>query len=194
MWIRSHWEYPAQSLLWGIAIAASLAAAATDIRSRRIPNYLTGPVLLGGLVFSGLAMGFGGLVDAVVGSFAMMFVFILLFLIAGGGAGDAKLMGALGAWLGTVNGLFALGGVLFAGALLAVGVSLAKGRLRQVLKNTGSIVVGLLWVVIGRGRLLKVPEVAPVDARVGAKIPYGAAIFAGVTSAAIGVWIWRAMS
>ena len=37
----------------------------------------------------------------------MMFLFVLLFIVAGGGAGDAKLMGA-GIWLGLINGLFAL--------------------------------------------------------------------------------------
>ncbi len=193
MWVFSHWIHPAQPLLWGVAICSSLIAAALDVYSRRIPNYLTGAVLLGGLVWSWAAVGWGGLADAAAGCLLLMFLFVVLFIFAGGGAGDAKMMGAIGAWLGVVNGLFALGGVLLAGGLLAVGVSIARRRLGRVLKNIRSIVTGLLWVVIGRGRLVKAEDVRPTDSQVAAKMPYGVAIIVGIVMAAVGVAVWRRM-
>lgn len=88
---------------WGIAIAAAVitaAAAATDYRRRRIPNALTLSAFALGLVFRVATDGGAGLLDAGLGfgvGFGTLFV---LWICGGGGAGDVKLMGALGVWLG----------------------------------------------------------------------------------------------
>lgn len=190
-WIDSHWNQSAQPLQWGVAILASLVAAVLDVRAHRIPNWLTGPVFAAGLVWSVLMGGGAGLADAMIGCFVMMFLFVVLFVFAGGGAGDAKLMGALGVWLGVVNGLFALGGVLLAGGVLAIVQSIAKRRLGCVLRNMGYLVLGFVFVLVGRGRLGKAVDMRLADGQVGAKIPYGVGIFLGVCLAAAGVLIWR---
>ena len=88
---------------WGVAFAAAgitVAAAATDYRRRRIPNTLTLSAFAFGLLFRVATGGGAGLLDAGLGfgvGFGTLFV---LWICGGAGAGDVKLMGALGVWLG----------------------------------------------------------------------------------------------
>ncbi len=88
---------------WGIAGAAvviTAAAAVTDFRYRRIPNWLTLSAFVLGLLFRLATGGGAGLLDAGLG-FAVGFgTLFVLWVCGGGGAGDVKLMGALGVWLG----------------------------------------------------------------------------------------------
>lgn len=75
------------------------AAAVTDLRTRRIPNKLTLPIFVLGLIYQCVFHGLPGLADAAQ-AFALGFgTLFVLWLIGGGGGGDAKLMGALSVWL-----------------------------------------------------------------------------------------------
>jgi len=97
---------------WIFIVVVALYAIATgytDLRMQRIPNYLTVPMAIGGLifflVFGPLALGSPTDVPLDVRScllgFALGFaIFFIPFLLRGGGAGDLKLVAALGAWLG----------------------------------------------------------------------------------------------
>lgn len=78
----------------------TVVAAVWDIRFRRIPNVLTVSSLVLGLAFQIGFHGLEGLGNA-AGGFAIGFgALFVLWLIGGGGAGDVKLLGALGVWLG----------------------------------------------------------------------------------------------
>jgi len=110
--------------MWVFVIAVGLyvaLAAATDLRMRRIPNYLTVPTALAGLAYHTLSpTGWGLLVS--LGGFAVGSALLLLpWLAGGGGMGDVKLLAALGAWLGTKALLIAFA----ASAFVAAGMSLA---------------------------------------------------------------------
>ncbi|QDU31030.1 Type IV leader peptidase family protein [Anatilimnocola aggregata] len=87
------------------------AAAVTDYRTRKIPNWLTVPAAILGLAYHSFAPGGFGPLTALAG-FAVGFVLLLLpWILGGGGMGDVKLLAALGAWLGPLYILvaFALG-------------------------------------------------------------------------------------
>lgn len=76
------------------------AAAVSDLRSRRIPNWMTMPVLLLGFVYQGTFHGWAGILDGLQGIGIGAGPLLLMWLIGSGGGGDVKLMGALNAWLG----------------------------------------------------------------------------------------------
>jgi prepilin peptidase CpaA len=78
-------------LQWGVVVCVSLLAAIWDLKSRRIPNSLTLPLIVGGLLGGGWRAGLPGLGDAALGCIVAAGPYVLLFLVAGGGAGDAKM-------------------------------------------------------------------------------------------------------
>ncbi len=169
---------------WGVAIAASLIAAASDVRTRRIPNRLTGPLFICGLAWAIATHGFSGAGDSLLASVLLAAPFVLLFIFAGGGAADAKLMGALGAWLGMANFAVVLVAVLCCGAALGIGYAFAKGQGQRVLSNLLIIVTGMISLLCGHRNLRETQEALPEPVRM-LSIPYGVAIFSGICAAGI---------
>src|SRR5215813_8472600 len=87
-------------LLWVLAVSLAVVAGWTDWRSRRIPNWLTVSGLIVGLAANSLLHGWAGAKSALLGvglGLAILLPFVLLHAL---GAGDWKLAGALGAFLG----------------------------------------------------------------------------------------------
>jgi prepilin peptidase CpaA len=191
MLLTTLWNSEMILVQWGIVIGSALAGASYDVLRRRVPNLLTLPVLLAGLVWATVTAGLPGLADAALGCAMLMLPFFILFVWASGGAGDAKLMGALGAWLGTVNGLAVLLCVVTCGLVMGIGWALAQRRLGEVLRNIGRTAKAFLMHVVVlrslKGTSLEVPKTSQMK-----RMPYGPAIFGGVCLAAIGVFIWRA--
>ena len=118
--------------IWTVLLAACVVATATDLRSMRIPNWLTLPLLVAGITRGGLVGGLAGTGDAVAGAVFAGFVFIGAYIFAGGGAGDAKLMMALGSWLGLDPSVVLVITVTVSGFLLAMYLTVARGGLRDV--------------------------------------------------------------
>lgn len=77
-------------------------ALVTDIKTMRIPNWITGSALLAGLLTQGLINGWHGLLIAGGGAAAGFIVLLLMYLIGAVGAGDVKLFAGIGAWTGTL--------------------------------------------------------------------------------------------
>jgi len=180
---------PHQSMIvfqWGVVIGASLVAAFGDVRSRCIPNALTFPLLAAGLIWSACSGGVEGLAEAVGACMLLGAPYVLLFLFAGGGAGDAKLMGAIGAWLGLRQSLIVLLCVAVAGGVLALVKAAWQGRLKFVLTNVLISFYTFMLFVAGGGR----PSLADARCETGAEpserleMPYGVAIAVGVCIAA----------
>ncbi len=188
MWTT--FSHEATPLQWGAVISASLVAAVVDCRRQRIPNLLTFPLLLAGFAFSLARFGAAGLADSIAGCLLLGLPYALLFVFAGGGAGDAKMMGAIGAWLGIFSSGWVLLSVAVCGALLGVAFALVKGRGCSVAKNIGKMGYSLWFIIAGRRRWREVPELM-VQGTNMLPMPYGLAIFCGVCAAATGALLWQ---
>lgn len=78
----------------------TLTAALIDLKWRRLPNWLNLAALIAALITHTVFSGLSGLGFALIGFATGFGILFVLWLIGGGGGGDVKLMGALGAWLG----------------------------------------------------------------------------------------------
>jgi prepilin peptidase CpaA len=188
MWAATVLQHQASVGQWGVVAGASLVAAVCDVRSGRIPNLLTGPLLLGGLACASWAGGARGLAVAAAGALVLALPYVILFAVAGGGAGDAKLMGAIGAWLGLGSGVVVLLCVLLAGAGLGMALSARQGRHGLVLERVARMAVALVLLLrAGRNGGSR----GAVRAEDMQAMPYGVAIFAGVCIGAMVVFLWH---
>ena len=149
-----------------------LTAAATDLKWRRIPNWLTLPALPVGLIAQTVyGEGFWqGLLGA-LGGFSALFV---LFAIGAGGAGDVKLFTVVGSFVGFHNlgVVFVL--VAIIGGFAGVVVALRAGALGRVLKNSL-----LIFGSLGAGKWAEFRERSDMDRPDALRIAYGAVIAMG---------------
>jgi prepilin peptidase CpaA len=155
-----------------VALTGFLVAAAwTDFRARRIPNVLTMSGLALALLIRGM-VGPGPLIEGLVGALLAFVLTLPLLMLGVMGGGDAKLLMAIGGFMGPRHFLWA--GVLIAiiGGMMAVVDAGRRGALLPVLYNCGEILKH--WATLGRRGANR------SFASVGAlTIPYGIAIAAG---------------
>ena len=121
-------------------LAAALAIAVViDVRTRRIPNWLTGALAAAGL---GMSFAGGGLTpaQAALGLLAGLLLMMPAHLIGATGAGDVKLMAAVGAMVGPGMALRAFVFTALAGGVLAVVVAARRGRLSETVYGSTLLV------------------------------------------------------
>ena len=88
------------STLLFIALVVAITAAVWDIRQRRIPNWLTYPGIGLGVALRGLLFGWKGLGSAIEGCLLAGGIMFLFYAVRAMGAGDVKLMAAIGSLVG----------------------------------------------------------------------------------------------
>jgi prepilin peptidase CpaA len=157
-----------------IPLALTLWIAWGDLKSRRIPNYLTLGTAVAGLVFNLMAHGLPGLVDGILGMILGFALLLLPYLFGGMGAGDVKALAALGAWLGPKLTLFLFCYMGFAGGVLALGYLVWQGLLWQKIKEGWVFLLNLILCPPSGGPRPQSPE------KSNAGIPYGVAIAVGM--------------
>lgn len=127
---------------WILALIVAGAAAGTDWKSRRIPNRLTVPAVLLGLGVNTLLYGWAGTKAALGGAGLMLLLFLPMVWLRALGAGDAKLMVALGAFLGPLQVVAVLFGAVLVSGLMAAVLMVRQRRVKQTLRNMGELVKG----------------------------------------------------
>lgn len=150
---------------------ALIISVITDIRSRKIYNFVVFPGIVLAFVFQISSSGISGALEAFAGFAVGLGLLLIPYLLGGMGAGDVKLLAMIGAFKGTIFVLVAAAYMAIIGALLAVLVlAFRKGSLNRI-----KLIVYLVYG-IKNGILM------PIDFRgtfPSEATPYGVAIAVG---------------
>jgi prepilin peptidase CpaA len=166
-------HFSGSQVIWALALVLTFAAAWIDGRTRRIPNWLTVPGFLIGLSMHSMLNGWQGALTALEGAGLGLLILLPLVLLRALGAGDWKLIGAVGAFVGPVMLWFVLfASVLVAGAM-AIVLVIRAGRVRETLRNLGLLIMGFLTFGFRAH-----PEIS-LDSPNALKLPFGVAAAIG---------------
>ena len=174
-----------KSAVWILAAVIAAAAGVTDWRSRRIPNWITVPGLFAGLLLNFYVYGLAGVEQSLLGialGLALLFPFLWIRAL---GAGDWKLMGAIGAVVGPHHLLIVLLWTVLVNGAMAAAMILWKKRVRQTAYNLGHMLASIFaFQLPGREFTIDNPE--------SIKVPFGvAATIAVVLYSARQLWMMR---
>ncbi len=118
-----------------ILILLALTSFITDILKKNIYNMQTYPSMALGLILGYAAGGGHGILMSLAGLFTGLALLFIIFLAGGIGAGDVKLLGAIGALKGTVFVLWTMFYTGLIGGVMAFALLIWKGRLLSTFKN-----------------------------------------------------------
>lgn len=161
-------------------------AGLIDIHSRRIPNWLTATGVVLGISVNAFLFGWPGLWFSLKGLGLALLVYLPFFALRGMGAGDVKLMAAVGSLIGPWNwlGVFVVTGLL--GGVIGLTMALLRGRALATILNVGYILKELVRL---RAPYLK-REDLDVKNPNALRLPHGAVIALGVIGFLAAVKIW----
>jgi len=160
--------------------AILITATVTDFKYRRIPNWLIGSGLVVVILYYSITGGWSGVVFSIKGLALGIGLLIIPFAVGGMGAGDAKLLGLVGAAKGAAFAANAFLWMAVWGGLMAVLVLLRQGRL-------GSTILNLLPGCVKYSLSFKSPQIL-LAKREKVLFPYALAITLGVLCAYLKGW------
>ena len=123
-----------------LLLSVAVVAGIYDWRYRRIPNWLALAGIVAGFSCHCYLEGVAGLLVAGEGFGLAALIYFLLYLVRGMGAGDVKLMAALGSIAGPMSWLLLFLATSILGGVVAVCLSLGHGRLYSTLLNVSQLV------------------------------------------------------
>lgn len=159
-----------QELVWIGAVLCAVCAGCSDSWSRRIPNWLTVPAAVVGLGLNAIGSGWSGVWKALAGAGLALGLLLPLVCLRGLGAGDWKLMGALGAFLGPKQILWVLFGAIFVAGLMAIIQVFWRRRVETTLSNLGELIRGAFVF------RLRPHPVITLDNPAAPSLPFGVAV------------------
>ena len=157
-------------------LAVGAASCVTDLRSRRIPNALTIGAAAGAIAFGAASGGLMGVMSSAGGWVVGCLLFLPWFVLGGMGAGDVKLLAAMGAWVGPGDAVWIALYAAVAGGIFAVIVTLAAGYFGEMVRN--------LWMLLMFWRVTGVQPHPDMTLRTGRgpRLPYAIPILAGAVA------------
>jgi prepilin peptidase CpaA len=154
-----------------VLCALLTAGAISDLRSGRIPNLLTFPAILTGLIYHTAANGLAGLALSSLGLLSGIALLLVPYSMGGMGAGDVKLMGAVGSFLGASATFEAFLFTAIFGGVYALAVFANQPDGRHTLWN-----MVLLW---------RFAPVQSIKSLRGPRMKFGVAIAGGTIAYAV---------
>ncbi len=147
----------------------AIGAGVFDWRYRRIPNWLTVSGFAAGVAVNTILYRWPGLKAALLGTLLGLGLLLPFVLVRSLGAGDWKLVGALGACLGPRQLLSVLVGTILVAGVMALAVVVWKGRMKQTLVNIAHLLAALFSLRMPASEL-------SLDDPQSTKIPFGVAM------------------
>jgi len=140
---------PSPAVVTTVAVSVcSLTAAAIDLRTRTVPNALTGAAAAAGLTMALTGTGQVGVAGAILGGVIGLTLMLPGYLFGATGGGDVKLLAAVGTFLGPDRVLIAFFGMAIGGGLLALATAVARRRfVNQTFAYAPAIAIGALFAV-----------------------------------------------
>ena len=166
------------------ALAVAITAAFIDVRQHRIPNWVTYPAIAMGILLRCSFLGWRGLASALAGCLIAGGLVLVFYLVRAMGAGDVKLLAAIGSLVGPSHAVMVLIATAIAGGVLALVYVLFRRRFATTLRNVGSVLMFHSW-----SGLKSDPEFN-LDNPSALRMPYGLAIATGTLYAFLTTW-WR---
>jgi prepilin peptidase CpaA len=158
---------------WALTVVLTVCAGWLDRRTRRIPNWLTVTGFFVGIAVNLLAGGLKGTAAALEGAALGFLILAPLVYLRALGAGDLKLVAAVGAFLGpTLLWLVLLASVLVAGSI-AIVLMIRANRVHETFRNVGCLILGFFTFGIRAH-----PEISLQNPRL-LKLPFGVAVAIG---------------
>jgi len=162
-----------RALLLIILICLLVISAIIDIKWKKIPNVLTFPAMIIGLVAHGFKNGASGFLYSIEGLLLGLALLIVFYFMGMMGAGDVKLMGAVGSILGPAGVFNAFLFTAIVGGIYAVIVLAYHGQLVGFMKR---IAMSLKLSLLTRG-----PTLLPNEGKASPILCYGIAIAIGTS-------------
>jgi prepilin peptidase CpaA len=126
------------------AFAIALVGGVHDLLTKKIPNWVTFTGVALGLIAQLWLLGLPGLLDGFLGLGLGFALYFPIYLFGYMGAGDVKLLMAVGAWIGWQGCLYVAAGAVVIGAVYALCEIVYRGRLVAVAMNTYRFLRALL--------------------------------------------------
>lgn len=172
----------------GVVLTASVIAAVTDLLKFKVHNLLTMPLLICGLIYHGMVSGSAGLVESLLGMIFGFGILVIFYVMGGMGAGDVKLMAAVGAWLGMRATFLVFIATGLAAGLYAIGVIIWYHRVSETWVN-----LQILWHRISAvGRHLAADDRVEVQVQQADRrsriIPFAAMMAIGILATVALAW------
>jgi prepilin peptidase CpaA len=158
-----------------IPLVLALWMAGSDIRTNRIPNYLTLGCALAGLGYQLGFYGLTGLADGLLGMLLGFGLLIVFYLLGGMGAGDVKALAALGTWLGPWQTLYLFVYMAFSGLLVILIFLWWRGLLWGKIQRFWQFL--LSWILLQSHHSTSSASASPAQKE---RVPYGAALALGM--------------
>ena len=156
-----------------ILIVLLTLSVITDIKWKKIPNALTFPVMIFGLMAHGFKSGVLGLIYSIEGLLLGIALLIVFYIMGMMGAGDVKLMGAVGSILGPAGAFKAFLFTAIVGGIYALVVLAYHGQLLVFMKRIAQSVKLSL--------LTQMPMLVPNEEKTSPVLCYGIAIAVGTS-------------
>ncbi|MEE8451755.1 MAG: A24 family peptidase [Thermoguttaceae bacterium] len=179
-------DYASPTAFAAVAVIVAIAGA-IDVRHFKVPNVLTGPLLICGLAYHTISGGPAGLQSSLFGALFGFGVLIGLYVLGAMGAGDVKLMTGVGAWLGASATVYVFAVAAAATGLYSLVVLIRHGRLGHAVATIQVTLFQFKTLAKHLGANQRVESVVKQEDRRQRLIPFAAMIALGV----VVVLVWH---